>query len=218
MELLDKSTKILWKKALKYIVDNGENYVDGNHRLCREVLNLSLTINSFKDIDDPIYNLAGMEKWIYPRPSEIKSIIFGNTISKSSPYSYGSRIFSYITEDKIINQIDDFIIPALQSNKYTRKAVITLLNPIKDKKTDSNQIPALVSLDFKIRNGKLNIFAHIRSNDIFIGWPANVYQIYLLGKYISEKLFLDVGSITTYSTSAHIFLEYKDDIKKLIGN
>ena len=58
---------------------------------------------------------------------------------------------------------------------------------------------------------------HIRSNDLFFGWPANIYQIYMLQKFIAEKLKVERGNISTVSNSAHVFKEDLEEINKIIG-
>jgi len=70
---------------------------------------------------------------------------------------------------------------------------------------------------FKIHDSKLELTVNIRSNDFFIGWPANVYQIHLLQKYVADKLKISTGKITIFSNSAHVFQEHFEKIRKVIG-
>ncbi len=56
----------------------------------------------------------------------------------------------------------------------------------------------------------------IRSNDLFFGWPANIYQVSILQKFVAERIGCELGNIQTVSVSAHIFEDQFDDIKKIL--
>lgn len=75
----------------------------------------------------------------------------------------------------------------------------------------------MIVADFKVRDNKLNVTAVIRSNDLFFGFPANVYQIYILQEYVRKRLGIDTGDITFFSNSAHIFEDNFEDILKVIS-
>lgn len=210
MEIVKDSAKGLWKSALKYALESGIKIKDRYNRSCREVLNLNLVLTGFKDVEFPIEKVSSFGKWVYPRIGEIKAIMLESGVGSSYAYSYGERIFNYDG----FNQMDSYVIPTLKKDLNSRRAVINLWNPSVD--TNKGQVPGLIFLDFKVREGKVNLFALIRSNDLFIGWPANVYQLYVLANYVSKKLGLEIGSISTMSTSAHIFLDNLDEIKEVI--
>ena len=91
-----------------------------------------------------------------------------------------------------------------------------LYHPVVDSKINIKETPGLISIFFKILNNKLTLTTVIRSNDMFIGWPANIYQVYLLQKYVAEKLGLETSSITTISHSAHVFDEYSEEVDKVL--
>jgi thymidylate synthase len=214
MELTDNSAKQLWIDALKYIMSHGDEFIDSSGRTSKECLRLSLTLEEFSDVRVPIENLANYKKWLYPRTKEIESIILERDLGKSYAYSYGERIFAF--GNKTLNQIDNFVIPILKKDRKSRRGIVTLWDPEKDSLVEGSVAPGLITIDFKIRKNKLHMSAIVRSNDIFIGWPANLYQLFCLGKYVAEKLDVPLGVIHTFSTSAHVFGENYDDIKELI--
>lgn len=215
MEIIRNSAMELWKDALDYIYEHGAEYVDNTKRVCKEVLQLNLVLkDNFSDIQVPIETISGSKKWIYPRLQEIAAIMLEGNLSKSYAYSYGERIFAFSQEK--INQIDNFVIPLLKKDPESRRAVVVLWSPERDNQLDLKVAPGLITIDFKLREGKLHMVAIVRSNDIFVGWPANVYQLYVLGNYVSSKLHVHLGSITTFSTSAHVFKENYADIKKML--
>jgi len=83
---------------------------------------------------------------------------------------------------------------------------------------NNKMVPGWVSIDFKLRNNKLNITYHIRSNDLWFGWPASLYQSFSLQEYVAQKLDCKIGFLATLSGSAHIFKYQFNYIRKTIKN
>jgi thymidylate synthase len=215
MEIVSGTTTDAWKVALKAILDNGDDFQDTNKRKCRELLNLLVEIRSpAADVTRPIEMLNGFNKWVYPPLDEIANIILTKKLSPVYTYSYGPSLFSF---RKKINQIDDYVIPVLEKDPTSRRAVSILWDPQEDANPERKLVPSLCLIDFKLRNDRLNVFAFVRSNEMFFGWPANIYQIYTLQKYVAKKLAVKIGKLTTLSPSAHIFEDEFDAIRKVIG-
>jgi len=216
MHTVEGSTPIeAWKAALKYIVRKGFDFEDDDKRICREVLNLILTINKPDEynIIKPVEILNNFNYWKYPPLDEIKRVMLGNKLAPDYAYSYGPRIFNF---QNSVNQVNDFVIPLLKENKTTRRAIVSIFDPVKDSNMLSSDTPGLIAIDFKLRNNKLNVTAIIRSNDLFFGWPANVYQIFVLQDYIRKQLGVDTGTITTFSVSAHLFRDQLDYVNEIL--
>jgi len=202
-----------WKKVLKYILDEGTDFTDTDNRQCREVLNLMVTIEQPEKDHDKLIDIMKQFEWIYPTSEELSTIIFNKEDLAIYEYSYGPRIFNFGNKK---DQINDYIIPLLKSDPSSRRAVISLFNPSTDSDILNKNIPSLMYIYFKIKNNELICTCFIRSNDFFIGWPGNIYQIYLLQKYVSDKLYIKTGALSTMSCSAHIFHEHFEYVKKII--
>jgi len=205
-----------WKSSLKYIFESGEDFTDENNRVCREVLNLITEVNNpGDDITVAIDVLNSFKKWVYPPLDEIGDLILSRKLSPTYSYSYGPRLFNF---QNTVNQIDNFIIPLLKRNSFSRRGIVLVWNPVEDSNIYRRDVPGLISIYFKIRKKRLNATIVVRSNDIFFGWPANLYQVFVLQDYIAKKLGCQIGSLTTFSNSAHIFKDQFEDIQKVISN
>lgn len=214
MEIIKDSTFEAWKTTLRFIRDQGTEVVDKDNRLSREVLNLIIKINNpEKDITKPIETMKELKKWEYPELDELEDVFFKKEASFVYYYTYGARIFNYANAK---NQIDDFVIPLLKKDPNSRRAVVVLYHPVVDSKIDIKETPGLISVFFKILDKKLTLTTVIRSNDMFIGWPANIYQVFLLQKYVAQNLGLETGGITTISHSAHVFEEYREEVETVL--
>ncbi|GIU69487.1 MAG: thymidylate synthase [Candidatus Woesearchaeota archaeon] len=212
MEIHEQFVYNAWIKSLKYILDNGTDFIDRDKRNCREILNLVIIIdNPEEDYEKPIDEMQNFD-WIYPSKEELESIMLHKENMSGYDYSYGPRIFNF----RGVDQINNFIIPLLKSDPTSRRAVISLFDPSTDSNVMSKNIPSLLYIYFKIKNEKLDLTCSIRSNDLFIGWPGNIYQIVLLQRYVSHLLGIKTGSLTTISGSAHIFHEHFEIIEELL--
>ena len=201
-----------WIKAIQHITDKGETFLDNDKRQCQEVQNLSITIQEPQTINKPLDLLQRTNKWIYPSKEELSNIMFKEQPAPIYEYTYGGRIFSY----KNLNQIEEFIIPLLTKDPFSRRAVISVYDPNTDSCVLNKNTPGMILIQLLIRKNQLNLYAVIRSNDIFFGFPANSYQLYCLQDYLAKKLKTKIGTLTINSISAHIFLEDKTTIKELL--
>lgn len=216
MEIKSETIKDAWKSSLRYIFESGEDFTDENNRVCREVLNLIIEVNNpGEDITVAIDVLNSFKKWVYPPLDEIGDLILSRKLSPTYSYSYGPRLFNF---QNTINQIDNFIIPLLKRNSFSRRGIVLVWNPTQDSNIYRRDVPGLISIYFKIRKKSLNATIVVRSNDIFFGWPANLYQVFVLQDYIAKKLGCKIGSLTTFSNSAHIFKDQFEDIQKVIAD
>jgi len=213
MIINEKTCIDAWKKSLKYILEDGSDFIDSDERQCREVLNLVVNIEEPEKDYNKVIEAMKQFEWIYPTIEELSTIIFNKEDLVIYEFSYGHRIFNFMDKK---DQINDYVIPLLKSDPSSRRAVISLFNPATDSDTLNKNVPSLMFIHFKIKVDRLNCTCFIRSNDFFIGWPGNIYQIYLLQKFVADKLNMKIGVLSTVSCSAHVFHEHFDNVKKTI--
>ena len=214
MEIIRNSTYEAWRASLRIITEQGKETIDADNRVLKEIINLVIRINNpAQDIAKPVEVMKDLKKWEYPELDELEDVFFKKETSFVYHYTYGARIFNYADTK---NQVDDFIIPLLKRQPRSRKALIVLYNPVIDSKIGVKETPSLISILFKITDGKLLVTTMIRSNDMFIGWPANIYQVYLLQRYVAQNLGLELGSLTTIAHSAHVFSEYNSEVEYVL--
>lgn len=213
MIINEKTCIEAWKKAIKYIIEKGEDFIDSDGRQCRETLNLVVNIEQPEKDHDKVIDTMKKFEWIYPTSEELSTIMFNKEDLAIYEFSYGPRIFNFLNKK---DQINDYVIPLLKNDPNSRRAVISLFNPYTDSDVLNKNVPSLMFIHFKIKEDKLNCTCFIRSNDFFIGWPGNIYQIYLLQKHVADKLNRSSGALTTISCSAHVFHEHFEDVKKVM--
>lgn len=136
----------------------------------------------------------------YYAPSYSKYSDDGMTLNGA----YGPRIKRNITK----------IIDLLKKDMDTRRAVIPIYAD-RDVGLESNDIPCTLSLQFAIRNNKLDMFTTMRSNDIFLGLPYDVFNFTMWQEYIACMLNINIGTYTHNINSIHFYEKNREKIEKI---
>jgi len=124
---------------------------------------------------------------------------------------YGKRLFDMHSQ---YNQVER-IISQLKRSPSTRKAVIQLFDS-SDLSEDYKDIPCTLNLQFTIREGKLNMFTMMRSNDAFMGLPHDMFVFTMLQELIASELNCKLGKYHHYAVSLHLYETNIDQANKFI--
>lgn len=121
-------------------------------------------------------------------------------------YTYSERI-------NYCHQLDNAI-AALKDDIHSRRAMIMIFRPedTLDSSGFSTRIPCSIDYQFLIRNNKLIVIYHIRSNDYFKHFAIDIWLANALQEYMVEQLKdvypnLKVGSLNYYCGSFHAYNE-----------
>ena len=121
--------------------------------------------------------------------------------------AYGYRIFYKFGFDQW-----EFVKELIKRDPNTRQAVIHIkdasIAPTKD-------TPCTVYLQFFLRDNKLNLSVHMRSNDIWMGVPYDMFSFCFLQVKMAMELGVEVGTYTHYAGSLHM---YKRDYDVALKN
>ena len=153
-----------------------------------------------------------------------KSLLTGE--NKEFVYTYGERLYNWNIYEWIddipekikkhwqgYNQIES-IIGRIKKSRNTRRATATTWIPDQDGR--NNDVPCLVSVDFKLRISKLYLTAYFRSNDFYGAFPYNIVALSCLQDYVADELEVDTAGFTLVSSSSHIGNYDKDSVLKIL--
>lgn len=122
--------------------------------------------------------------------------------------AYGWRIY-----DKFDFNQWEYVKGLLQRDPNTRQAIIHIKDadnrPTKD-------TPCTVYLQFLLRDGKLNLSVHMRSNDIWMGVPYDMFSFCFLQMKMAMELGVEIGQYTHYAGSLHMYARDFEGAKKNI--
>ena len=103
----------------------------------------------------------------------------------------------------------EYVLNMLSKNEESRQAIIHIKTA--DRK-ESKDVNCTISLQFLIREGKLYMITYMRSNDLWMGFPNDVFQFTCMQICLAMKLNVDLGTYTHIAGSLHL---YKRDFDKI---
>ena len=102
----------------------------------------------------------------------------------------------------------EYVRELLRKSPETRQAVIHIKTA--DNK-ESKDVNCTVCLQFFIRDNKLHATLYMRSNDIWMGFPYDVFQFTCMQILMSMELGVEIGTYTHVAGSLHL---YKRDLQE----
>jgi len=153
-----------------------------------------------------VYSLEYLEEYV-------RQMIYES--SSDFTYTYGNRLRRYgIGLDQL-----DHVVHTLTREPESRRAVAVIYDPEEDMNSDS--VPCMNLLDFKIRNERLHLTAYFRSHDVYAAYPANIFALARLMEYVIAQIDggrkIRIGTLNVVSNKAHIYQRDEWDAWKMIG-
>lgn len=149
-----------------------------------------------------------------------------NRVETIKPYSRGIEKFSNdgVRFDgaygpKIVDQLR-YVIDSLLEDNSTRQAVIDIWRP---NPRGSKDIPCTLSLQFLIRGGHINTIATMRSSDIWLGWPYDVFNFTMITTYVQLELYrraqmpIALGDLHVRPGSLHMYEANRIDAEMAVS-
>lgn len=112
---------------------------------------------------------------------------------------YGPRLFTWKQTDQVSN-----ITRLLRQRPDSRQAVIQLFDAT-DIVEEHKDVPCTCTLQFMIREGRLHLFAHMRSNDAFKGLPHDIFSFTMLQEILARDLSVEMGGYKHAVGSLHLY-------------
>ena len=184
-------------------------------------------INAMTIVEDPTRNIVkskirnmpmryaiGEMLWYLSGNSALKEIQkFGSGWDRMSDDGiHVNSNYGYCIKHKYGFDQWEFVKEELRKNSLSRRAVIHIKEPSNKESKDVN---CTVSLQFFIRENKLYMTTYMRSNDIWLGFPFDVFQFTCMQILMSMELGLELGTYTHIAGSLHM---YKRDYEKSLEN
>ncbi len=143
-------------------------------------------------------NDAGLTRAINPKAADYSddgNVFYG---------AYGPRVS--VNLSNLINK--------LKNDEFNRQAVITVYNS-KDMYVNTKDIPCTISLQFLIRNNKLEMIVSMRSNDFFWGLQYDLFRFTMLQELVANEIGIDVGMYSHLAGSLHVYQYHWEMLEKV---
>ncbi|UOF80032.1 pyrimidine hmase [Caudoviricetes sp.] len=119
--------------------------------------------------------------------------------------AYGPRLFP--TDEATSGALVD-VIAELRRDRNSRRAFASVFRA-EDLKLATRRkvvdLPCTVGLQFLIRDNKLHCIATMRSNDVWLGMPYDVFAFTQIQRLVASRLMVDVGWYVHQVGSLHLY-------------
>jgi len=117
---------------------------------------------------------------------------------------YGPRMFAMRrTHNQVAN-----VLAVLKSKPSSRRAVIQIFDATDIEQTH-REIPCTCTLQFLIRKGRLDLIAHMRSNDAYLGLPHDVFAFTMIQEIAAVSLGVKLGTYRHLVGSLHLYDKHR---------
>lgn len=205
-----------WRSAVNHVMSYGLESAPRGMKI-KEILGYQTRT----DMLYPVLTVPGRELGYKFMAAEAAWILSGdNRVSTIAPFS---KQISKFSDDgityhgaygpKIRDQLH-YAADALMKDKDTRQAVINIW---RENPGPTKDVPCTLSVQFLVRNDTLHIIDTMRSSDLWLGWPYDMFNFSMLARYmlIYTGADWDLGKIYLNAGSFHLYKpqwEAADDI------
>lgn len=131
--------------------------------------------------------------------------------------NYGNRI-RYARDEfdgTTFNQLE-MVENMLREHPESRQAVIHIKQARNLIENPTKDVNCTVCLQFFIREGKLYMTTYMRSNDLWMGFPNDVFQFTAIQIYLAMRLGVKLGTYTHVAGSLHLYdRDYKVSLENI---
>ncbi len=118
------------------------------------------------------------------------------------PGAYGPRLFAW----NGINQIAN-VTRRLKERPNTRRAAVQLFEAA-DIDVKHEEVPCTCTLQFLLRDNKLNMFVFMRSNDAYFGLPHDIFCFTMVQEIVARQISAQLGNYKHFVGSLHLYDNY----------
>jgi thymidylate synthase len=220
MRTIAQSATREWLDMINNLLDNGL-YAAPRGQNILELLAAQITI----DMEYPVVSTAARKLGYKFMAAEAYWILTGDDrVETIAPYSKAIANFSDngVTFDgaygPMIQAQFDYIIETLVKDPDSRQAVMTIWRP---SPAPSKDIPCTVSVQFLIRDGFLHVIDTMRSSDIWLGVPYDLFNFTMLAVQVGlalrdRGLRVQLGALTLQAGSQHLYVRNAEEANKVL--
>lgn len=201
-----------WLDAVSDVLFHGES-TSPRGKLTREVPQKTIVV----DMRRPVLTvparrlsykfMAAEAYWILSGDDQVSTIAPYN--ARISDFSDDGERFFGAYGPKILAQIG-YVIAKLRLDEDTRQAGLTIWRECPPQTKD---VPCTVAIFFSIRKNRLNTHVFMRSSDVWLGVPYDVFNFSMLGHWVCGLInkdrpeLLEPGTLFLTAASSHLYQE-----------
>lgn len=216
----DHNTTESWYQDLEYVYNFGGRVVPRGQATREKIGYKSVIDMNYPVITCPVRGLGykfmfAEACWILGGDDRVETIApYSKDISNFSDDgitffgAYGPKIKDQMT----------YVVNTLRDDPESRQAVINIW---RENPGPSKDIPCTVSVQFLIRDGNIHCVDNMRSSDLWLGHPYDVFNFSCLSAFVAillkkQGLDLGLGTLTMNCGSKHIYSRNFDQVEDVL--
>ena len=225
MKNIMHTADVQWRSRLSSLLRDGMGAAPRGKQVL-EQLHASIAVNIEESlVSDSMrklnYRFAAAEAlWIIQGHNEVEILAKYNP--RMRDFSDDGLILAGAYGPRLVPQFK-WVVDKLLEDESTRQAVASIWTPNPE---PSKDIPCTIALTFMVRNGMLHCHAFMRSSDVWLGVPYDLFSfsqvaLFILAKYNSIKRFESAhaimpGRLYLTAASSHLYAEHFDSAKAVL--
>ncbi len=220
MPLVADHMDVLYPMILNHVLDYGDE-VSPRGQLTREVRPLAFTLtnplNRFVTLPERKANYAF---------ALIEALQFiGGTTSGAQQIRYNSNIKNWVDPESgqieaaygslTCDQVPG-VVDMLTVDPDSRQAILSIYHGSEHQRPMLN-VPCTCTLQFFIRDDKLELITYMRSSDLWWGIPYDVFQFTVMQEMIALALGKKMGPYTHVAGSGHVYEPFFEKAGKVVS-
>lgn len=150
--------------------------------------------------------------WIQTGREDVASIARYN--KEIARFSDDGEIFNGAYGPRLSRQWD-WVLAKLREDSDSRQALAVIFTPCP---TPSKDVPCTVALQLLVREGKLHGIMTMRSNDLWLGFPYDLFNFSQIVNAVAGELGVDTGSLTLQAGSSHVYEANFEKVATVLAN
>lgn len=207
-----------WVEAVDHVFHQYENIVSPRGQEVREVNQATYTVDwNYPVVTNKSRNLNykfmfGEAAWILSGSNDVETI--SSYMKSYAKFSDDNVTLNGAYGPKIIDQMS-WAAKELAKDNDTRRCYINIW---RERPGESKDIPCTVGMQFMIRDGKLNLFVNMRSQDVVLGMPYDIFSFSMIAKamqlmlYKTHDIAVVPGELKVTVNSLHIYEQHYADV------
>lgn len=205
------------------VLANQGQWSSPNGERCLELENVSYTCNPFVRFNSFVgrnFNVKYLKRemawYIHADPTDLsiaehaaqwgKIVLNGKLNSNYGSYWFGVHGIKFIQR-------------ILTKDPMSRRAVIPMYGSSADHMDpEAKDVPCTIAIEFRLRNGRLNARAIMRSQDILWGMANDLPTFSFLQEIVATLLNVEMGTLTISAGSFHVYESRMTMFNSILSN
>ena len=150
--------------------------------------------------------------WMLFGRNDVRFIsVFNSQIGK---FSDNGETFAGAYGPMITSQLE-YVYNSLKKDKDSRQAISINWRP---NPGPSKDIPCTIGYHFLIRDNKLNLITWMRSNDLWLGTPYDIFNFCQIQNFLAGLLGIERGSYIHNADSLHLYEQHFEIARKVVND